>query len=101
MHLGAPRQGPPRAHGCVVAQTGRIAESDNPLIIHCQKFQNGNKELRVFGPCSQVGLIRTGRAQKDANEFVLTDDPPQRLQRNSLGIFLLHSIQPRPFETLC
>lgn len=101
MHLRTTRQRTARAHGHVVTQACRIAETDDPFIVHRQKFQNRNKEFRVFGPRSQVGLIRAGGAQKDANQIVLAHDPTQRLQRNSFGIFLLHSTQPRPFETLC
>ncbi len=101
MHLRTARQRRPSAHGRVIGNPGGITEPDHPLIIHGQKFQNGNKEFRLLGPGPHGVEIRACRAQKGPHEVVLTGDPAQCLERDGLGCFLLHSLLPSALETVC
>lgn len=101
MHLGPARQGCASAHGRVIADARRITKANHPLVVHGQKFQNGNKEFRFVGPGTHRRQIRSGRPEKDAHEVILPRDPTQCLQRYGLGCFLLHLLSLPALETLC
>ena len=98
MHLRSARQRLPRLQRCFICQPMRIAERDDPGIIHRQKIQQCPQKFRIACTGAQIAL-RTARCpKKNRQKLVIPDKPRQRLKRDRFGDFLRHGHDEKTFR---